>query len=60
LAGDEEEKSRTAQQLLRAVLQKATWWNVFEHYKHQVVFEARVAEGYGARWGHDGQEFIRD
>jgi hypothetical protein len=58
LTGDEEEKSRTAQQLLRTVLQEATWWNVFEHYKHQVVFEARVAEGYGARWGHDGQEFI--
>jgi hypothetical protein len=58
LTGDEEEKSRTAQQLLRTVLQKATWWNVFEHYKHQVVFEARVAEGYGARWGNDGEEFI--
>jgi hypothetical protein len=58
LAGNEEEKSRTAQQLIQTVLRNATWWNVFEHYKHQVVFEARVAEGYGARWDNDGEEFI--
>jgi hypothetical protein len=58
LTGTEEEKSQTAQRLLRTVLENTTWWNVFEHYKHQVVFEARVAQGYGARWGSDGEEFI--
>jgi hypothetical protein len=58
LTGNDEAKNQRAHQVLQAILEKATWWNVFEHYKHQVVFEARVAEGYGARWGRDGQEFI--
>jgi hypothetical protein len=58
LTGNDEAKNQRAHQVLQAVLENATWWNVFEHYKHQVVFEARVAEGYGARWGHDGQVFI--
>jgi hypothetical protein len=58
LTGNDEAKNQRAHEVLQTMLRDATWWNVFEHYKHQVVFEARVAEGYGARWGRDGQAFI--
>ena len=36
----------------------ATWWNVFGHFAHEVVYEARVPSGHGARWGFGGDEFI--
>lgn len=58
LRGSEDQKTETAQTLIQSVLQGATWWNVFVHYKHDVVYEARVPEGYGARWGNDGRRFI--
>jgi hypothetical protein len=44
--------------VLNDVLDRATWWNVFGHFAHDTVFEARVPSGHGARWGRGGDEFI--
>jgi hypothetical protein len=51
-------KNRAAEAVVGRILGGATWWNVFGHYKHGTVFEARVATGHGARWGRDGIAFI--
>lgn len=56
--GSPSDKNSTALQLLESILDNPTWWNVFEHYSHDVVYEARLPSGHGARWGHDGTEFI--
>jgi hypothetical protein len=58
VTGSPDEKNAAAGRLLTRILDEATWWNVFGHHKHDRVFEARVASGHGARWGHAGEEFI--
>lgn len=58
VTGSADEKNATARRLLEQILDQTTWWNVFGHYKHVLVYEARVATGHGARWGHGGDEFI--
>jgi hypothetical protein len=58
VTGGPDEKNACAHRLLERILDEATWWNVFGHFKHERVFEARVATGHGARWGHAGDEFI--
>jgi hypothetical protein len=52
------DKSRAARAVVERILEHASWWNVFGHYKHDTIFEARVATGHGARWGRDGTVFI--
>lgn len=58
VTGGPDEKNAAARSMLTRILDEATWWNIFGHYKHEHVFEARVASGHGARWGHGGDEFI--
>jgi hypothetical protein len=58
VTGSVDNKNATARHLLEQILDQTTWWNVFGHYKHVLVYEARVATGHGARWGHGGDEFI--
>ncbi|WP_435261262.1 hypothetical protein [Tenacibaculum sp. nBUS_03] len=50
-----EEKVRV---LLAEMLKNKTWWNVYYHYKHAVVYEIRIASELGARWKKDNLEFI--
>jgi hypothetical protein len=56
--GPEDVKNAAARRVVEAILDGATWWNVFGHYAHDAVFEARLPSGHGVRWGHDGAEFI--
>jgi hypothetical protein len=56
--GSVEEKNALAVHVLERILADPTWWNVFGHFQHELVFEARVPTGHGARWGHGGEEFI--
>lgn len=56
--GNDQLKNRQANQILTQILDKHTWWNVFEHYKHGLVYEARLPSGHGARWYHTGHTFI--
>src|SRR5262249_17815533 len=51
-------KNARASQLLTAIRDNATWWNVFGHFQHELVYEARAPSGHGARWGFGGRDFI--
>lgn len=44
------EKEEATKALVKKIIEKKTWWNVFTHYKHGVVYEIRVASGEGIRW----------
>jgi hypothetical protein len=56
--GSTAQKNAAANQVLERILDDTTWWNVFGHFQHEVVYEARVPSGHGARWAHGGKEFI--
>ncbi|MBO9700132.1 MAG: hypothetical protein J7604_07960 [Sporocytophaga sp.] len=58
IEGDNEFKNRKAISFIEHILHHATWWNVYYHFKHQLVFEVRISTGHGARWTSDGQKFI--
>ncbi len=44
--------------ILEQILNEHTWWNCYEHFKHDLIIEYRVANGYGARWKYPSLEFI--
>jgi hypothetical protein len=52
------EKEQTVQKLVKHVLTHKTWWNVFTHFKHDVVYEARIPSGHDIRWKKDDLELI--
>jgi hypothetical protein len=58
VTGSAEEKNAAALKVLKRILDNPTWWNVFGHFQHELVYEVRVPSGHGARWGHAGGEFI--
>jgi hypothetical protein len=58
VTGGDVEKTAAARRLLETILDGATWWNVFGHFQHGTVYEARLPSGHGARWGHGGRTFI--
>ncbi len=56
--GSQKDKNEKAHKIIEQILNEATWANVFEHYKHSIVYEVRIPLGFGVRWGNDGQEII--
>ena len=48
--GSDEEKNRLARSVVERVLDGTTWWNVFTHFQHDVVCEARLDSARGVRW----------
>jgi hypothetical protein len=58
VSGGDAEKNAAARRLVDTILAGATWWNVFGHFVHDTVFEARLPSGHGARWGDRGTVFI--
>jgi transcriptional regulator len=58
VTGPAEQKNATALEVLQRILDGATWWNVFGHFEHVTVYEARLPSGHGGRWAHGGGEFI--
>jgi hypothetical protein len=56
--GSVADKNATAEALVNRLLDEATWWNVFGHFAHGLVYEVRLESGHGARWGRAGEEFI--
>jgi hypothetical protein len=56
--GSTAQKNAAARRVLEHILDNATWLNVFGHFAHELVYEARVPTGHGARWAHDGTEFV--
>eukprot|EP00899_Mesostigma_viride_P013665 jgi/Mesvir1/2229/Mv14006-RA.1 len=56
-SGSVAQKNARAAQVVDTILQGATWMNVHRLPHDLPVFEARVAQGYGARWSADGSQF---
>lgn len=51
-------QNAAADAVVRTILAGRTWWNVFGHYAHDIVFEARLPTGHGARWADGGATFV--
>jgi hypothetical protein len=51
-------QNAAAAAVVRRILAGRTWWNVFGHFAHDVVFEARLPSGHGARWADGGATFV--
>ncbi|XP_042984725.1 uncharacterized protein LOC122313629 isoform X1 [Carya illinoinensis] len=58
LKGNDSDKNKLAMDVIRHLIADCGWLNVHIVPPHGVVFEIRVADGYGARWSKDGSEFI--
>ena len=56
-AGSEQEKNEHANAVVMRILGDASWINIHMLPHDLKVIEVRCAEGYGARWGHDGKVF---
>ncbi|GAB0155670.1 hypothetical protein CHRYSEOSP005_09320 [Chryseobacterium sp. Alg-005] len=56
--GNNQQKQEKVMERIYYIIDHRTWWNVFFHYKHDLVFEIREKEGHGIRWSHDGKQLI--
>ncbi|WP_415325674.1 hypothetical protein [Chryseobacterium sp. MMS23-Vi53] len=56
--GNNQQKQKIVMEKINFILDSKTWWNVFFHYKHELVFEIREKGGHGIRWSHGGKELI--
>ncbi|MGU3373391.1 hypothetical protein [Chryseobacterium sp. M5A1_1a] len=58
VTGNNQQKQEKVMRKIHYILENKTWWNVFFHYKHGLVFEVREKEGYGIRWSQGGRKLI--
>jgi len=58
IKGNNLQKQEKVIEKISYILDNRTWWNVFYHYKHELVFEVREKEGHGIRWSHGGKQMI--
>ncbi|MDR6460716.1 hypothetical protein J2786_003850 [Chryseobacterium vietnamense] len=58
IKGNNQQKQEKVMATIHDILDNKTWWNVFFHYKHELVFEVREKEGHGIRWSHGGTKLI--
>ncbi|MGG5209833.1 hypothetical protein ACQWU4_12855 [Chryseobacterium sp. MIQD13] len=58
IKGNNQQKQEKVMEKIIYILNNRTWWNVFYHYKHELVFEVREKEGHGIRWSHGGKQLI--
>lgn len=56
MKGTSEEKEKATKATIKRIIEEKTWWNIFTHYKHDIVYEIRVASGEGIRWKKNGLE----
>ncbi|MBM7421688.1 MULTISPECIES: hypothetical protein [Chryseobacterium] len=56
--GNNQQKQQIVMEKINFILDHKTWWNVFFHYKHELVFEVREKDGHGIRWSHGGKNLI--
>lgn len=49
-------KNRLAMDVIGPLIAYCCWLNVHIVQPHGIVFEIRVADGYGARWSEDGSK----
>jgi hypothetical protein len=58
IKGNVIQKKEKVEKLIHFIINNKTWWNIFFHYKHSLVYEIRVENGQGLRWSSDGKKFI--
>lgn len=58
IKGNVIQKKEKVEKLIHYIINHKTWWNIFYHYKHGLVYEIRVQNGQGLRWSADGKQFI--
>lgn len=58
MKGNNQEKETVVFERINYVMQHATWWNIFCHYKHGYVYEIRIDNGNGIRWNQNGTKLI--
>jgi len=58
IEGTSEEKEQATKAIVKKIIEEKTWWNIFTHYKHDIVYEIRVASGEGIRWKKNELELI--
>ncbi|XP_022992291.1 uncharacterized protein LOC111488653 isoform X3 [Cucurbita maxima] len=56
--GNDSDKNRLAMNTIVHLIAHCCWLNIHMVAPHGIVFEIRIAEGYGARWSNDGNKFI--
>jgi len=56
--GNNQQKQQIVMEKINYILDHKTWWNIFFHYKHELVFEVREKDGHGIRWSHGGKHLI--
>ena len=50
------DKNRLAMNTIVHLIAHSCWLNIHMVAPHGIVFEIRIAEGYGARWSNDGNK----
>lgn len=58
IKGNNQEKQQKVMEKITYIIKNKTWWNVFYHYKHELVYEIREKDGHGIRWSQDGTRLI--
>ncbi|MDQ0595523.1 hypothetical protein QFZ37_003892 [Chryseobacterium ginsenosidimutans] len=58
VTGNNQEKQQKVMEKINYIFDNKTWWNVFFHYKHELVYEIREKGGHGIRWSQDGKQLI--
>lgn len=58
VTGNPKEKVEKVRDILTSMFDEKTWWNVFYHFKHELIYEIRIPSGHGARWKKSNLEFI--
>jgi hypothetical protein len=56
--GNNQQKQQKVMEKINYIIENKTWWNVFFHYKHELVYEIREKNGHGIRWSHCGNQLI--
>ena len=56
--GNNKQRQEKVMEKVNGIIENKTWWNVFFHYKHGIVYEIREKEGHGIRWSHNGTQLI--
>ncbi|EJL70021.1 hypothetical protein [Chryseobacterium populi] len=56
--GNNEQKQEKVMEKVNVIIENKTWWNMFYHYKHGIVYEIREKEGHGIRWSSNGTQLI--
>ncbi|MGB0929920.1 MAG: hypothetical protein ACPGVB_04040 [Chitinophagales bacterium] len=58
IKGTPAEREQYVKNLVLQLIDNKTWWNVFFHYKHELVYEIRIESGHGIRWNKGGTSII--